>query len=556
MIIYGDNTMTQNVLELMSQTLLQQALNESLIGEDKMPKLSQLVVSYLKRKTGKPIEAMPFLDQWKNKNGRGWGFRIVFGSKSESVRFNWETISKVSTSGSLVSIDYWTGMEPKQNPEPAKTVILDKNMSMVKVLPMVAEIMNDPSILNNESILLPLVKLTENEDADLAEIEADFSVYGIAESVGISTAFDRLVDEITDFVDRNSKAGKQAKKGDFYSKGKSSGNKLFDMIAEYAPDKIEKAGVSLVFTGNGDDLKAVIESNRQAFASSFGGGVVKRGGSGSEYINNDNGLTSMVEEAERIAFEQQLSDLEDLVALVVSGATNALFAAGRGGVGKTFNVEKALNEMGLQDGSGYYKVTGDISEPGLYTYLWEHRNDIILFDDADGVFKSQVSRNMIKAATDTKAKRKLFWLKKSSFIELEDENSDFWKSAAAAEGDDGKGGDVSGKAPQSFTFTGRILFISNLPRDVLDPDGALRTRGVLIDINPTEEEVWDFIEKIMDSIELPNNLRLDHAGRVEVVTELKQIQKAGDPANIRKAVRGFAVRASAPTKWKNLIKYC
>ena len=264
----------------------------------------------------------------------------------------------------------------------------------------------------------------------------------------------------------------------------------------------------------------------------------------------------MVEEAERIAFEQQLSDLEDLVALVVSGATNALFAAGRGGVGKTFNVEKALNEMGLQDGSGYYKVTGDISEPGLYTYLWEHRNDIILFDDADGVFKSQVSRNMIKAATDTKAKRKLFWLKKSSFIELEDENSDFWKSAEAAEGDDGKGGDISGKAPQSFTFTGRILFISNLPRDVLDPDGALRTRGVLIDINPTEEEVWDFIEKIMDSIELPNNLRLDHAGRVEVVTELKQIQKAGDPANIRKAVRGFAVRASAPTKWKNLIKYC
>jgi hypothetical protein len=109
---------------------------------------------------------------------------------------------------------------------------------------------------------------------------------------------------------------------------------------------------------------------------------------------------------------------------------------------------------------------------------------------------------------------------------------------------------------QSFTFTGRILFISNLPRDVLDPDGALRTRGVLIDINPTEEEVWDFIEKIMDSIELPNNLRLDHAGRVEVVTELKQLQKAGDPANIRKAVRGFAVRASAPTKWKNLIKYC
>lgn len=222
----------------------------------------------------------------------------------------------------------------------------------------------------------------------------------------------------------------------------------------------------------------------------------------------------------------------------------------------TFNVEKALNELGLQDGNGYYKVTGDISEPGLYTYLWEHRNDIILFDDADGVFKSQVSRNMIKAATDTKAKRKLFWLKKSSFIELEDENSDFWKTAAAADGDDGEGGSVSGKAPQSFTFTGRILFISNLPRDTLDPDGALRTRGVLIDINPTEKEVWDFIEKIMDSIDLPNNLRLDHKGRVEVVEELKKMQKPGDPANIRKAVRGFAVRASAPTKWLNLLKYC
>lgn len=336
--------MTDNIFDNFRFSLVNQAITESMVGEDKLPKLSKLVVSYLKRKTSKDIIGMPFLDQWQSKNGRGWGYRIVWGQKGESIRFNWEHLGKVSPSASLTSIDYWTGMETNQNPMPSRTVVLDKNMSMVKVLPMVVEIINNPAILDNSTIVIPITKLTENVDEDLIAI-GDLSAYTLteAESVGISSGFDKFVNEMAEFIDRLGKSGKKAKKGDFYSRGKSVGNKLFEMLAEYADNHITKEGVSLVFDGTGGDLYSVIATNHQAFASAFGGGTIKRGGSGSERIAADSGLAAMIEEAERVSFEQQLSDLEDLVALVVSGATNALFAAGRGGVGKCRHSSSPLN---------------------------------------------------------------------------------------------------------------------------------------------------------------------------------------------------------------------
>lgn len=532
--------------EFLQEALLKEVLTESTVGEDKLPKLKQHVVSYLKKKTKKQIAALPFIDQFKNKYEKGWGFRIVLGQKAESIRFNWSNASKIGTSSTLTSFDYWTGKEPGQNPEPSYHVKLDGNMSLVKILPMIASVINNPELLNSKTLLLPLTEsFDENEDID------DL-VIALMES---TNAFTSLVNSLADMISTKNNAGNYPNKGDFHRIGKSAGVKLFASISDIAPEYIEKKGVSLVFNGTADQFVEVVTTNESKIASDFGGGTVSRGSGGREKIFTSSGFSETVDEAERESFEEQIRDLEGLVPLVISGATNALFVAGRGGVGKTFNVEKSLNDAGLTDGDGYYKVTGDISEAGLYTYLFQHKDDIILFDDSDGVFKSQVSRNLIKAATDTKAKRKLSWLKKASFIELYPEDHEFWTSAAAADGDDGEGDNTGDKAPQTFTFTGRIIFISNLPRDKLDPDGALRTRGFLIDINPTEKEVWDFIEKIMNHIELPSGLSLGPKERAEVVEVLKKYQKPGDPANIRKAVRGFAIRAALPNGWESKLKY-
>ncbi len=112
----------------------------------------------------------------------------------------------------------------------------------------------------------------------------------------------------------------------------------------------------------------------------------------------------------RIAYASQIKNLKSLVsAVAIKGVSNALFVAGRGGTGKTFNVEQTLQKAGLQDGEGYFLNTTSDSAAGMYKTMYQNRRpkDIILFDDADSIFKDQEGRNILKTATDTKPKRKM-----------------------------------------------------------------------------------------------------------------------------------------------------
>ena len=80
--------------------------------------------------------------------------------------------------------------------------------------------------------------------------------------------------------------------------------------------------------------------------------------------------------------------------------------------------------------------------------------------------------------------------------------------------------------------------------DKLDPDGALRTRAFLIDINPTEEEIYEFIGKLADNFKVADGLQLSHDDRLKVVDMLKS-GKSKQTANFRKAERGFNMMAGA-----------
>jgi hypothetical protein len=101
-----------------------------------------------------------------------------------------------------------------------------------------------------------------------------------------------------------------------------------------------------------------------------------------------------------------------------------------------------------------------------------------------------------------------------------------------------------GLIPRYFEFTGKIIFISNLNLDKLDPDGALRTRAFIINIDPTETEIYDFMEKIVDGMELEDGLKLDSKSRLHVVDLLRK-GKSKQSANLRKLSRGLNMAAGA-----------
>lgn len=214
--------------------------------------------------------------------------------------------------------------------------------------------------------------------------------------------------------------------------------------------------------------------------------------------------------------------------------------------GKTQTVEDMLSAAGLKDGDGYFKITGSASPTGIYRILFDHRDSIILFDDSDSALLDQEGRNLFKAAADTKKVRKISWMKGGKQFINPDDFSDEDLEA--------------GYLPRWFEFTGKIIFISNLPLTKLDPDGALSTRGYLFNVDPTNEEIYEFMGKIANKISLDVNYTLSLAARLEVVEVLKSRNIKDKSANLRSLVRGMNTRAAiemqggSASEWIKFVK--
>lgn len=205
----------------------------------------------------------------------------------------------------------------------------------------------------------------------------------------------------------------------------------------------------------------------------------------------------------------------------------------------TYTVEKVLGESGLEDGEGYFKNTGTVSPIGLFMLLYKYRDEIILFDDSDNVWSDQEGRNILKAATDTKKSRKLVWNKKSSLLVDPEE---------IGEGDEDS-------IPKYFFFTGKIIFISNLQISKLDPDGAMRTRSLILNVDPTDNELLEYMEDNIMEYELEDGLVLNKAQRLLVMDEIKT-SKNKNALSLRRLVRALNIRAACEDgeDWKRLVK--
>lgn len=214
----------------------------------------------------------------------------------------------------------------------------------------------------------------------------------------------------------------------------------------------------------------------------------------------------------------------------------------------THTVEETLGELGLEDGNGYFKNTSSGSAAGLYKTLFMNRTGIVVLDDCDTIVATQEGRNLLKAALDTKKKRKLVWAKMGSWLfDPADEEEMAKAQDSIAVGEEPE------MFPRYFDFEGRVIMISNLPAETLDPDGALATRGFIITLNPTKDEVFAFMRKIAPKIPVEGR-QLTDAERNEVVD---MIEKQPGSANIRKLVRGLNMAASGVQNWQRIVeRYC
>lgn len=107
--------------------------------------------------------------------------------------------------------------------------------------------------------------------------------------------------------------------------------------------------------------------------------------------------------------DEIMEDITDVVNAVALGNVNGMMLSGKAGTGKTHTVTSALEKQSCH----YVMISGSTSTPGIVETLYDNNNGVIVFDDCDSVFDEQESRNILKAALDTKKVRTISYMKKN-----------------------------------------------------------------------------------------------------------------------------------------------
>lgn len=246
--------------------------------------------------------------------------------------------------------------------------------------------------------------------------------------------------------------------------------------------------------------------------------------------NNENSATEF-------GINERFDFLTDFVKMVEDGTSPSLLVTGEGGLGKTYTVNKALNEAGrellhleglpvgakINDSDYYTVVKGYSTAKGLYRTLWENRNRIVVFDDCDSILKDQVALNILKGALDSYDKRIISW------------------NAEMSEKDE---------LPRSFEFKGGVIFISNLPVHKIDQ--AIRSRAICIDLSMTQQQKIDRMEVLIAAPEfLPEYSK---AVKREALDFLADMKDRARELSLRTLIQVVKV-ASRGDNWQRRAEY-
>jgi hypothetical protein len=158
-------------------------------------------------------------------------------------------------------------------------------------------------------------------------------------------------------------------------------------------------------------------------------------------------LESETEEEAMERISDTFAMLDKITDAAARGTVRGLVVSGPPGIGKSFGVEKQLAAANMFRTIGgrdplYEVISGGVSSIGLYQKLYYNRGkeQVLVFDDCDGVLFEEECLNLLKAALNSGDKRRICWNKESRVLATED-------------------------IPESFDFEGSILFLSNIDFD-------------------------------------------------------------------------------------------
>lgn len=248
-------------------------------------------------------------------------------------------------------------------------------------------------------------------------------------------------------------------------------------------------------------------------------------------------------------------DDDDLSAL----PKRAMIITGKGGIGKSESIRRALNDTGMVEDRDYYNMTsGSTAVQSLFKKLYDYNGKLLIFDDSGELFNSTYKLNMWKHALDPdvenadielsraaigdktggnmyvpagKTRQERYFLEvghssteekskfyKKKFDEMEkkyrDETGDRSPLSTSQRNEFMENIDVEWNKheeekeplmPNKFRYKGVVIIISNDTRDAFKKEVGIGNWNAIVDrmrsfdLHPMAESIWAVIKKILIS---------------------------------------------------------
>lgn len=463
-------------------------LTEATVGGGDTYRASTKIVEFLGKKLSQEYAELDG-QTYTNASGTYFGFLFVSKTDNSAIRVNWE-------GNKFHSINFWIDWDYETDPtkeifvkdaEPGKS-------SFAKLLPDIAAILVDENSIDTEGEEPAEGEATEEVNESLLterKVEYEGKLYnGKAELVVDLYEQDSDLEEIQSIVQLNKKYIKAIIAKYLYEKGGS----------------VSEIGEALGM--NNQDVRAAV--NAAEGEGEAGDNKVEH----SEKIKVLKGaketvvLNKLVKKGQQQLDDTQYADpdivfdeITDYVTMAAKELLPALLITGQGGIGKSYNVEKILDQYGKRHET-WERVKGKASAAAMYNTLWYNRDKIVVFDDCDSVLKDPDAINVLKGALDSSNFREISWATKGEgmvyTLDLDDNKEILQRCQEWSDQHHGKEA-----IPNHFIFEGEVIFISNLTKaEIYKRDSALLTRCTCIDVVLSAQGVMKRLQTVLPHIKV------------------------------------------------------
>jgi hypothetical protein len=234
--------------------------------------------------------------------------------------------------------------------------------------------------------------------------------------------------------------------------------------------------------------------------------------------------------------------LDKMTDAVANSVVRGLIVSGPPGVGKSFGVERILEEYDAMSKLSNTPartevVKGAMTPIGLYQTLYANADagNILVFDDCDSILFDEVCLNMLKAVLDSGKKRTISWKSESNTLRREG-------------------------IPGRFEFKGGVIFITNVDfenvrsKKIQDHLSALMSRCHYIDL-----EMDSVADRFLRINQIVHDGMLDEygfgkEGNQEVVDFMVEKANYLREISLRMVLKIADLKQMSPDTWKELAE--